>query len=254
MKRPLVLAAAAVVLLSNLWVLISAGRNRAGATGGTIELTERELALPSSIGDSTVVLLDLRWDVSSADPDDNQAPDWLNEAKLAELGFDCRVSVTSPQARDHYASQLPMPVYLVLEYEGEAWKTARHHPGRKTHLFVVDAGRGARRLRDLHPDTARSVICQGVVNVFYQDRSFREGTPLAQPRLRGRIEVIPGQIFVPPPHCRMLQSLRRPDEQTRDETDDEPRFAVTVSWGTRYEPWVRGARRLPELNPAPNTP
>ena len=106
MKHTILLAAAGVVLLSsNAWVLVSVGRNRGAAPGGTVELTERELGLPFRIGDSTALALELRWTVFSSDPDHDRSPDWLDAAKLAELGFDCRVPLTNPQAREHYRSQ-----------------------------------------------------------------------------------------------------------------------------------------------------
>ena len=253
MKRALVLAAAAaVVLASNAWVLISARRNQTDARGGAVELTERELRLPPMIGDSTAILLELKWDAYSSAPEDEKSPqwlrlpEWLNAAKLAELGFDCSWPVTNPDARDHYSSLPSALVYLVLEYEGEVWKSARPDRRSKSRLFAVDAGRDARRLREKHTDTARYIITRGVVKLFFQERDFRDETPLAQPRLRGRIEtVLPHQIFVPPPHNKALLSLRRRGDRPQEQDDKEPRYAVAVSWGHDYEPWVRGVRLLP---------
>jgi hypothetical protein len=59
MKRLFILAAAAIVVVSNAWIIISAHRNRASPAGGTAELTERELRLASRMGDSTAVFLEL---------------------------------------------------------------------------------------------------------------------------------------------------------------------------------------------------
>ncbi|MBI4325535.1 MAG: DUF4824 family protein [Chloroflexi bacterium] len=253
MKRALVLAAAAaVVLASNAWVLMSAKRNQADARGGAVELTERELGLPPMIGDSTAILLELKWDAYSSAPEDEKSPqwlrspEWLNVAKLTELGFDCRMPVTSPEARDHYSSLSSALVCLVLEYEGKVWKSARPDRRSRTRLFAVDAGRDARRLREKHTDTARYIITQGVVRLFFQERDFRDKTLLSQPRLRGQIEmVLPNQIFVPQPYNKVLQSLRGRRDRPQEQADKEPRFAVTISWGANYEPWVQGVRLLP---------
>ena len=54
----------------------------------------------------------------------------------------------------------------------------------------------------------------------------------------------PHQIFVPPPHNKALLSRRRGD-RPQEQEDKEPRYAVAVSWGHDYEPWVRGVRLLP---------
>ena len=252
MRRAAVLLAAAIVLVSNVWIVVSAGRNRSDTPGGTVELTERELGLPPRFGDSTALWLELRWEVSGTASEDERAPDWLSPAKLEELGFDCRVSAKSPSARDHYAAQSPAMVYLALEYEGEAWKAAeRQRAGHRAHgpptrLFVVDVGRDARELRAKHPDGARLIITHGIVRPFVQDRNLSDGTPLPEPRLRGRVlGVIPDQICVPLPFSRALQDLRGGEDRAREDPAAEPRFAVTVSWGARYEPWAQSVRLLP---------
>jgi len=265
MKRALILAAAAVVIVSNVWVLISARRNQSDASGGTVALTERELGLPPMAGDSTATFLELKWDTYSSVPADLRTPEWLGATKLAELGFDCHVPLGSPDARDYYSSQSPAPVFLVLEYEGEAWKAANRDQettrdrgpkarlGSKTRLFAVDAGREAGRLRQKYPDRARWVIVRGMVKPLFQDRSRRDSTALTEPRLRGWLEVIPNQLFVPPPYSKVLQSLRRPSDQAGNQAGTGPRFAATVSWGARYEPWVQAVRLLPTTDAGAKT-
>ena len=241
----LVLAAAAVVVASNAWTLVSNARNRSDATGGTLELTERELRLPPLVGDSTALFLGLEWDVPSADPENHRSPDWLTPAKLTELGFDCRMPMTSPDVHDHYAAVPSVPVVLVLEYEGDAWKDARRGPDRTTRLFAVDAGREAAPLRQTYRDPRRYILVRGIVGLSLQDRSFRDGTPLPEPRLRGHIEtLLPERIFVPRPFCPLLQDLRGHERDSHEEAGREPRFAVKVSWGRDLEPWVEDVRLL----------
>ena len=250
MRRVLILTAAAVVLAANAWTLIAAWRNRSSPSGGTVELTEREVRLAQVPWESTATLLELRWDVLSDSPRDRRRPAWLDATKLAELGFDCTVPVGSPNAKEHYTSMPSALVFVVLEYEGEAWRRAPQDREPKTRLFVVDAGRDARHLRDRYADTKRHVITRGVVRLWYQDRSVADGTPLATPRLQGWIEsVLPTQIFVPQPLSRRLEGFRHRGPPKPDSSEEEPRFAVTVSWGSNYEPWVRGVRLLTPQSP-----
>ncbi len=245
MKRPLVLAAVVVVIVASMWVLVGTRRNQSEATGGTLELTERELRLPSLMGESTVLALELDWAVGFPVEGNHPFPRWLTAEKLAELGFDCHVPVTSPDARDHYRSQPHRLVYLVLEFEGEGWKEVGPDSARRrTHLFVIDAGCDPRQLREQHPDTDRCIITRGIVRILWQDRDFESQTLLARPRLHGSILMVqPSQVFVPKPHSAMLQGLRGRGERT--EAEAEPRFAVRVSWGRNYEPWIENVRRLP---------
>jgi hypothetical protein len=244
MKRSLVLAAAAVVLAANAWVVVSALQNRGGAPGGTAELMERELRLQPVSEDSTAVLLELRWKVTSNEPDDDGAPAWLNAAKLKELGFNCSLPVTSPHAADHYNTMPPALFYVVLEFDIEAARKAGR--SQTSRLWVVDLGRDALQLRSKYPDPARHLISRGVVQPFLKNRSGRENRLLPQPRLSARVQsVLPQFIFVPAPQSSVLQGLRRRPGSPKEQDDLEPRYAVTVSWGTRYEPWVRSIRLLP---------
>jgi hypothetical protein len=64
------------------------------------------------------------------------------------------------------------------------------------------------------------------------------------------LTLLPGQIFVPRPHSRLLRQFQSHDLSGQGEPEREPRFAVTVSWGSNYEPWVAAVRLLaPETLP-----
>lgn len=246
MRIWLVVLAASVLLGANLGAVVSAWRNRNHAAGGTVELTERELHLPPLIGDSTALLLDLHWEMAGADRPGNEGAGWLTVPKLQELGFDCTLPTTNAHARAHYSAMGLVPVQVVLEYEGEAWR--RVDPQRKvrSHLFAIDAGQDPRRLREKYADPARFILARGLVRLVFETHDRPGGEALAEPRLRGRIvELLPSTVFVPPPYCETLQKLRRPLTTDRPEADPAPRFALTLSWGTRQEPWVSGVRLLP---------
>ena len=245
MKRVWLLAAAVVVLVANGWVVVTARLNRADATGGTVELTERELGLPPVFGDSTAMLLELKWNVVLRAKHEQRAPDWLGVEKLSDLGFNCQLPATSPDARRHYSSLPSKLVYLVLEYDGEAAKKAGAVNSTKTRLYVVDAGREARLLRERYPDGHRYVITRGVVRIRLEERRFEDDTPLPEPRVSGWIgSVVPDQVFVPQPYSQLLQRLRPSDAESNAKPAGEPRFAATISWGSRHEPWVQSVRLL----------
>lgn len=245
MRRALLWTAAGVVLVANAWVFVVAWQNRREPRGGTVELTERELHLVPMLGESTVTLLDLEWDVLSDKAREKGPPGWLDQKKLTELGFDCAVSVTNSIARQHYGSMSAAPVFLVLEYQGDAWQQAQAQRKTTTRLFVVDAGRDARDLRERYPDPARHILARGLVRPFLQEREEPDGALLAVPRLRGWVQtLLPGQIFVPRLHSRLLRQFQSHDLSGREEEQREPRFAVTVSWGANHEPWVTAVREL----------
>jgi hypothetical protein len=230
--------AAAVVLLANAWAWVSVRQNRKDAFGGTIELTENELRLPRPAGDSTVIRLELEWSARKDGRGDERSPDWLSTATLIELGIDCRVPGTDPDARGYYSSRLPVEVCLVLEYRAAS---------SGTRLLVVDAGRDAHRLREQYADPIRYIIARGVMRCYlqrYEDTA--EGTiRLERPRPRGRIEILVPDIYVPQPYSKVLQELRSRADRDRDERPGPPRFAVKVAWGVRLEPWVQEVRLLP---------
>lgn len=245
MRRVLLLIAAAVVLLVNAWALLQARHNRSDPAGGTLELTDRTVRLVEMPAESTAMLLELRWRVRSARPRQERSPEWLDAAKLSELGFDCGVPVSSPQARDHYRAMPTRPVFLVLE-PGAAAEQAPDQPAPdRAYLYVVDAGCDARRLREKYPDPQRQVIARGLVRLSWEQQTAREDGPALTPQLRGWIQtLLPEQIFVPQPHSRILEEFRHLKSRESGEKKSEPRFAVTISWGTDYTPWVRAVRRL----------
>ena len=191
------------------------------------------------------MFLELDWDSLSTAPERRRAPPWLDVAKLAELGFDCQVPVTHSDARRHYRSMRTALVFLVLEYEGDAWKQAGSDRKRETRLFAIDAGRDPRRLREKYADTTRYIITRGLVSLSFQERRNSDGKRLPQPRLQGRIvAVLPDRIFVPLPHSKVLEDLRHRGGSSRDRVEEGPRFAATVSWGRNHEPWVSGVRLI----------
>jgi len=246
MRRMLVAAAAGVVLVATGWGLVQFGRNRGEPRGGRIELTERELGLEVIGVESTATVLRLHWNVLRAGNKEYGPAAWLDASKLSELGFDCRMPLSEPSARRHYGSMPSRPVFLAMEYEGEAWRKADATRKVKSRLWAVDAARDPHRLRQQYPDLQHYVICRGLVRLSFRDHDAGGESSSPAPRIEGWIQAVyPDEVFVPLPYSRVLRELRRTGSAQPDTSQtSEPRFAVRVCWGANYEPWVEGVRLL----------
>lgn len=251
MRTLLLSTAAALVVVANLWAVASALRHRREAVGGTLELTEAE-ARAERLTDSTVTYLQWRWSASSAVREDRRTPAWLDAARLGELGFDVSVPLDATHARAHYRSQPPIEVWVAVTLTPVVTGDHNGELGLPSRLVVLDADRDPGRLRERHPDVRERGITRALVRLVYRDwRRPGEGESAGVPRLEGRIEtLLPGGVFVPRPMANTLLAVLAADRE-RERRDDEPgpgpkepRYAVTVSWGTAGEPWVTGLRRL----------
>ncbi|MBI5384756.1 MAG: DUF4824 family protein [Verrucomicrobia bacterium] len=241
MRRFLIIIAAAVVLAANLWAVLQSSRNRAVALGGRLELSEEELRFEPQPFDSTVIVLNLRWRLRQEGADDPAAPPWLDAAKLTELGFDCRLPLDRPGAKEHYRSTAPRPAYLVVKRAADVTTNATGEPTKLKGLVVVDAGPEPARLRTRHPDTDRSAIVHGVVSLAYVEWNHREHKKLPTPKLAGRIDtLLPSDIGVPLPYSRLL--FQHDASKRKDAPAQGPRFKATVCWGANYEPWIADLR------------
>jgi hypothetical protein len=239
--------AAALVLLSSGWAIYNGYQNRRIPAGGTLELTERELALPPVIGDSTALLVRLLWRVDRPYPEDHRSPSWLGVAKLTDLGFDCGIAPTAPHARAHYRSMPAALVYVALRLEENPPdpKSANRHDGAAagSQLVLIDAAEHPEPLRHRFPDPEH-VIARAVLHVRLQEHD-EQGRPLPKPRISGVIQhLVPQEIFVPAPGSRLLQPLRQRPHGSEDKPRQAPRFASKVHWGQHYEPWLTDVRLL----------
>ena len=243
MRRVLLTAAASLVLVANLWAVWQAWRNHQAPKGGNLELTDRELRLLPTAAESTATMLRLNWNVGGTGEEQHRAPEWLDRTRLTELGFDCSVAANGPGARRHYTSLPSRPVYLAVEYRGEAWRNAGAKAQARSGLFIVDAARDADRLRARYPDPQRHIICRGLVRLSFREQD-RNGASLSMPRLEGRIESLrPSELFVPLPYNRALGRLGQPDlDAPPDKPPKEPRFVARICWGANYEPWLESVR------------
>lgn len=139
MKRAwLAVAAAGVLLVTNLVALGGVWWNRQGTPEAELALSERELTLPPywrplvDREDSGVALqLDVR--IASTDDDSdpgrwatygnyNREASWLDEATLRALGFALPHADGVPPSSDHGRGPLPRHAWIALELDGPAYR------------------------------------------------------------------------------------------------------------------------------------
>ena len=257
MKQASLLAAAVLVLLANAVALINAARNRSGQPDAQIVLTERELTYYPDPDDSGIAL-GLTWvDPGAmfyfASAPDSEARIWLNEPKLAELGFDCGMAPSDPNASAFYSRQTPRTGFVALEYDGPAWRgwvdwrervaqTEANRTGQKStvddvrrsssRLVAIDAARDPAGLRSRHTDRNRILILPAVIRIGWMQAWPAVGDRPARPTsVTGYVQEIPSVIHVPKPFSDKIRALHE---------KGSPGYRVDLRFGSFFEPWVVG--------------
>lgn len=284
----LLLAATLLVVLVNSLVLAGVAWNRHGTPDSVLTLSEREIwpntrvSLYVSSEENSSRSVHLRWAVVPAGEPSNVvavgmtgpwgAAAWLDQAKLAALGFDVSRSGDDLAARLRYERMLPKVVFLVLELNGPAYtaslaglrdaaaraaeraaakpedkmlafraQSARERVDgeehRGTRLFVMDAGLDAAALRARYPDRSRYAIARGAV----RPQAAGGG---AQGKLFGQVTALYCETITLPP--RLHAAL--PEWQYGVQ---EPPTTVVVAFGRRFEPWIESVARTPAAAAAP---
>lgn len=269
----------ALIGLSNAIVLGGVAYNRAGEPTSQVVLTERELGIPyrgSYWNENSGVSLRFRWRVfNSEDTNSNFShwgePDWLDADKLAALGFDVSYPLDRDDSDERYGKTQNREVLLVLEYDGAAYQEALKHKQQDvdacqarvlenpdsselaykleqanellekeqhtySRLFAIDAGLDYDALRTQYPDTHRHLITKGQVSLQYlvsNDKGVHLGGNLSGLSVE--------EVNVPPQQADLLLPYEGSvlDSEARD-----PRYAVTINYGQRYEPWVEAISEL----------
>lgn len=275
------LVALALIVATNAVVLAGVAYNRSGEPEAVLRLTERELRLrqwswPSN--ENSSIDVDLNWRI--APPDAQHAEHdgyaywglhWLQSAQLRELGFYIDGDLEWDDAWVRVARQPSRRVWLALEYEGPAYQAsveraakrlereavlAQANPGddefrgrlaasRKelereqrfaSRLFIIDVAPDEDALRARYPDRQRYVIIRGRIDLTIQGDAGH-WRPIAQV-----VDMDVGAIRVPYTYRHIVEpfSTHRPSCQ-----ECEPRFAATVHFGRRFEPWIVDLAPLP---------
>ena len=278
-RRHTLMAGVALILAINAIALGGVAYNRSGEPESRIQLSERELRAPYgrfNRSENSGVELALKWRVPVSPAAHEPyygygyeswggAPDWLDRAKLIALGFE-----QLPEKRllpTDFRSLRTKEVLLVLELNGPAAqqaldqarqkladeeklsaanpghkeferrvKTAREALQRETsensRLFAIDAGVHLVALRAQYPDRSRFLIVRGFVRPQFAMRNKQE-------QLSGYISALSvPKINVPVGFQPALQGATNGNTKGR--------FAATVAWGRRLEPWIVGLSSGPE--------
>jgi hypothetical protein len=278
-SRYALLAALVLVLVTNGVVLLDVYANRTGEPDAVVMMTERELQLPAQYDmtkENSGLSLHVKWRVQNEEVrfekfsyEYSTSPAWLDRRKLAGLGFDTTADPTSEEGKRHYEKMLPRRAFLVLEYDGDAYRQqlglveqhlkeetalASANPGKEefakrvtqaqevldrertvnSRLFIVDAGTDDDALRGRYPDRTRYLIVGGEVRLLVKPKGNT---------LTGMIDGLDmGIINVPLAVRRPLDSLMK--SNSPNGWDGAPRYSVTLAMGRRLEPWIMDVRSI----------
>jgi len=253
--RTTLLAGVVLIAATNAVVLGGAAYNRSGESDAVLKLTQREARTPYRgrfNREDSAVELSLEYRILNRLPTGRTLnaydyanlgygdAEWLDRKKLAELGFDLTVLGHAPPERRRYAKQLPKPVFLVLEMNGDAYQASlkqveefaarvkrvdgdnalRQEREEHSRLFAIDAGLDAAELRRKYADRTRFAIVHGKVWL----REWGEGAG-------GHVELLGNAINVPLEFHGVIGAVQR--------------FEAGIAFGKRLEPWLTEARATP---------
>ena len=274
-NRATLIAGLGIIIVTNAIALAGVAYNRSGDPDAVIELSERELRMPHYYGmnkENTGLGLRISCRVDDgqslhyASSNCNGRPVWLDQEKLLELGFDLKERNEASAGLLDDSNDLPREVYLVLEYDGAAYrKTLAHaadnlreqqallanNPGkeefekraekarkqldneqhRNSRLFAIDAGRDKARLRAAWPDSSRYIVMQALI------RTLRNNVR-KQEQWKGRLtNLLVNTINIPLEYRAPFEALEKSARRHRRDKQT-PRYNVRVAFGKRAEPWV----------------
>ncbi|MBS1170368.1 MAG: hypothetical protein H6R01_1286 [Burkholderiaceae bacterium] len=262
------LTGCALILAANAVALLGVAHNRSDADS-SLRLNQRELRAPyawRATSENSGISLTLHWQMPMAKEGDTRYgnPAWLDETKLAALGF--RLPAQDGAAA---AKQRSKAVLLVLELDGPARELALQrlrqrktneeallaaNPGKKefenraklaqnrlaqeengnSRLYLIDAGLDHGTLRTQYPDRARYAIIRGTVRPSVVKRDNDE-------RLIGTVGSLSSrQINVPREFQHVLS--KRPEAERQP---GNPQYQFEVAFGQRLEPWIVSAMASP---------
>ncbi len=272
--KRLFLLAFFVIIAANIAILTDVVLNRSSEQKREITLTERELSMwPYRLHreNSSLSLL-LNWRALDIDEKRRDSyyygsqPVWFDENKLGELGFDVTEAYPRPGTDSVFFKRpLTKEVYIVLEYNGEAYKKSLeraqqnlkeqeelwHASGNdirlrksveearervkceqraKSRLFAIDAGTDAGMLKDTYADPSRFIIAKGIVRPQYNDKNKK---------VYGRIVTLSiREIQVPLEFRHLFDAFTSKKSLLRQKKCTAPRYRAVVAYGSHDEPWI----------------
>jgi hypothetical protein len=261
----------ALILLTNAVALLGVYWNRSGEPESLLALTQRELRQPYGWGmdrENSGVSLQIHWRVLSGERSrpyyySGGSPAWLDQDKMASLGFEVNPSKDMQYDYRWASRQLSREVLLVLELDGPAYQEslqraqqyaseqdaklaalpddrAMQANAKNSHeqvmreeqdnsrLFAIDAGLDLNELRAQYPDRNRYAIVRAQVRP-----SVGEQGKIASYVNKINID----EINVPREFHAVFDSRVRP---VIGRTSGRQKFEASVAFGQRLEPWITG--------------
>jgi hypothetical protein len=272
---------AALILATNAVVLGGVAYNRSGQPDSMLRLTQRELPAQytwRSSSENSGLALRIAWRAVWREGNEAQqiiantygqgiSPQWLDEAKLAALGFDLE-SLRHPVDRERRDRMPSKEVFLVLELDGPAYRQlldqtrqyaasaadrlrripddkqlqqaariAEEFLNREEHdnsrLVVIDAGLDREAVRAAHPDRDRHAIVRGRIQPDAADSTHKP---------RGHIVGLSVDEVNVPASFRAAVGEGRPIWEQAP-ASSAARYDLTVQFGKRLEPWITAASK-----------
>lgn len=265
-----------ILLTTNIIVLAGVAANRSGKPEALIDLTERELQLPSYTQEENSGLsLRLDWRALEEESDNDSIygyyghsnyPEWLTVDKLIELGFDPDTLKKMLNNMENYKESIPRQVFIVLELDGEPHRQVvkraeaaltklkerlASHPDDKE---LKDKFKNAeKRLKDENTSSSRLfAVDAGLypekLRAKYPDRGkYIIARGLVEPsrtyinkkdKIKGYIsELSVEDIHVPLEHRKIIDAVLE-HRKPGKKGRSSPGYTVQVAYGSRFEPWI----------------
>jgi len=260
-RRWPIISGVVLIVSTNLVALGSAISNRSGTPDSILTLTQRELALPYDnwrIGENSGLALRLVWRTDQTQTHDAVAPsvwfggegDWLDVAKLTELGIKVRPRGPGNSESQSYSTSVPADVLLVLEMNGtvyrrqldracksagndghkDAAQTCERERREGSRLFVVDAGLDRDALRRKYPDAGVYAVVRGQIEAAIVPTSSAS-------RVVGYVRGISTDEIQVPASMRAALGASGASARWQVVGQSQP-FKATIAFGSRLEPWI----------------
>ena len=281
-SKRLFLFAFLVLVIANIAVFAAVSANRSGEASSRIVLTERELQLPyRNLKEDSGMSLNIAWRTLDANYTGTSygggwaTPEWLNEKKMAELGFDPARLCTNADIRKRPPA-FSKVAFLVLEYGGAPYDEALHradtalaiakneaakYPGKNdvtnalemaehetqreriadSRLFAIDAGLDTAILRQKYHDRSRYILVKAQIEPIISLCNEKEDR-------EGRITKLSiTSVHVPLQFKKSIDAATMGEKRNWNESKP-PRYEVTLAYGKNYEPWIESVRILDAKN------
>lgn len=263
MKKYLLLGLA-LLFGSNIVLISGALMNRSGEPVAHLSLTEREVTLPYSYGnsiDDSSVFLRINWRVPTPPTEEYNRYSSrhidVTEQEFLALGFEL---TQMPDGTRRATYNERRPLYWALEFDGELYRaelesakryyeasiadveshdTERHQnilkrsnellaneKHRSSRLFFVEMSQDYQKLVDKYADKSNIVVLSGLTSPSYYTKDDRYSLSLSA--------LTVAEVMVPAEHIDKFPVRQR----FSDDGQPAP-FRVDVAWGSRLEPWVK---------------